>query len=177
MTWPNFKQFVKSSRDIIEWQMFLMHINFFSPAFCLKMPRCVVVNCHCGYDGFIPPTGLRWFKIPKSKARRDQWEFRIHRQDFKITDDTRVCSVHFKEDDYIPTAENKDSSGRQRFSSRHVFTNFRSANLWIFQPNIKYYLFWFSQMQLRKNALLANRIFVFFFNSKILVKKIVDSYL
>ena len=69
------------------------------------MPRCAVVNCHCGYNGF--PTPVRWFKVPKSQARRDQWEFRMNRKDFKITEHTQICSIHFKEDDYIPECENK----------------------------------------------------------------------
>ena len=81
------------------------------------MPRCAVVNCHCGYDGF--PTPGRWFKVPKSQARRDQWEFRMNRKDFKITEHTQICSIHFKEDDYIPECENKDSSGRKR-KKRHL---------------------------------------------------------
>ena len=81
------------------------------------MPRCAVVNCHCGYDGF--PTPVRWFKVPKSQARRDQWEFRMNRKDFKITEHTQICSIHFKEDDYIPECDNKDSSGRKR-KKRHL---------------------------------------------------------
>ena len=81
------------------------------------MPRCTVVNCHCGYDNFPTPNGLRWFKIPKAQARRKQWEWAIHRKDFVLSNDTRVCSIHFDEGDFIPEAQNKDSSGRQRKKS------------------------------------------------------------
>ena len=82
------------------------------------MPRCAVVNCHCGYDGFPTPKDIRWFYVPKSQTQRDQWEFRMGRQDFRITKYTQICSVHFKGEDYIPESENKDSSGRKRKKSK-----------------------------------------------------------
>ena len=82
------------------------------------MPRCAVVNCHCGYDGFPTPKDIRWFYVPKSQVQKDQWEFRMGRQDFRITKYTQICSVHFKDEDYIPESENKDSSGRKRKKSK-----------------------------------------------------------
>ena len=78
------------------------------------MPKCSVVNCHMGYNGFTASNEIRWFRIPKSNARRNQWEFRLNRQGFKVTNETRLCSLHFKEDDYVPESQNKDSSGRTR---------------------------------------------------------------
>ena len=85
----------------------------------LRMPKCCVVNCHCGYNGFPTPKDIRWFRVPKSQALRDQWEFRLQRQDFKIKNDSRFCSIHFKDEDYIPECENKDTSGRKR-KKRHL---------------------------------------------------------
>ena len=83
------------------------------------MPKCSVVNCHCGYNGFPTPKDIRWFRVPKSQALRDQWEFLLQRQDFKIKNDSRFCSIHFKDEDYIPECENKDTSGRKR-KKRHL---------------------------------------------------------
>ena len=83
------------------------------------MPKCSIVNCHSGYNGFSASSEIRWFRVPKSQARRNQWEFRLNRQGFKITNETRVCSIHFKEDDFVPESQNKDSSGRTR-KKRHL---------------------------------------------------------
>ena len=82
------------------------------------MPRCAVVNCHCGYDGFETPKDIRWFYVPKTEARREQWEFRLHRADFKISKHTQICSIHFQDEDYIPESENKDKNGRKRKKSK-----------------------------------------------------------
>ena len=85
----------------------------------LRMPKCTVVNCHCGYNGFPTPKDIRWFRAPKSQGRRDQWEFRLQRQYFKIKNDSRFCSIHFKDEDFIPECENKDTPGRKR-KKRHL---------------------------------------------------------
>ena len=92
----------------------------FSPlVFGFKMPKCSVVNCHSGYRGFPTQNDIRWFRFPKAQAKREQWEFRLHRKDFKVSNETRICSLHFQAEDYIPDTENRDSSGRIR-KKRHL---------------------------------------------------------
>ncbi|XP_078482097.1 protein MBD-R2-like isoform X2 [Ciona intestinalis] len=57
-------------------------------------------------------TSLSFHRMPKDEQMRKQWVVKIRRDvgpNFKITSKTRVCSKHFKEEDFRPP----DNSGRR----------------------------------------------------------------
>ena len=83
------------------------------------MPSCSVVTCKSGYHAHCTPKEVQWFQFPvenfrnHSKVLLDKWKSRLNRKDFIPTKHTRICSLHFKNGDYIPESENKDRFGRK----------------------------------------------------------------
>ena len=85
------------------------------------MPACVVLTCSNGYKGHNTPNDIRWFKLPESQSLRGRWLFEIHRENEKNfnTKHARICSEHFRPDDFLNEDENCDSKGRKR-KLRHL---------------------------------------------------------
>ena len=81
------------------------------------MPTCCVIKCP---NGSSSANSCRSFNFPPetSPALRKEWLERINRQGYQITDNSRVCELHFAAEAYIPESENKDAYGRQRKKSR-----------------------------------------------------------
>ena len=83
------------------------------------MPTCTVVTCKSGYHAHPTPKEVQWFHFPlenfrnNSKVLLDKWKSRLNRNDFTPTKHTRICSLHFKNEDYIPELENVDKFGRK----------------------------------------------------------------
>ena len=49
----------------------------------------------------------------KSESQRRKWIFRIKRKDFVPTGNSQICSLHFKDEDFVPEEKNVDSRGRK----------------------------------------------------------------
>ena len=83
------------------------------------MPKCSVVTCKSGYDTHCTPKDVRWFHFPlqnfrnHSKVLLEKWKSRLNRIGFIPTKHTQICSLHFKNEDYIPESENVDRFGRK----------------------------------------------------------------
>ena len=83
------------------------------------MPSCSVVTCKSGYHAHCTPKEVQWFLFPlenfrnNSKVLLEKWKSRLNRKDFIPTKNSRICSLHFKNEDYIPESENKDRFGRK----------------------------------------------------------------
>ena len=83
------------------------------------MPSCSVVTCKSGYHAKSTPKYVQWFLFPlensrnNSKVLLEKWKSRLNRKDFIPTKNSRICSLHFKNEDYIPESENKDRFGRK----------------------------------------------------------------
>ena len=80
------------------------------------MPACVAITCSNGYKGHDTPKEIRWFKLPTSPSLRGRWLFQIHREDEQNfnTQHARICSDHFRPDDFLNEDQNCDSKGRKR---------------------------------------------------------------
>ena len=80
------------------------------------MPACVAITCSNGYKGHNTPKDIRWFKLPTSPSLRGRWLFQIHRENEKNfnTEHARICSQHFRPDDFLNEDQNIDSKGRKR---------------------------------------------------------------
>ena len=81
------------------------------------MPKCCVMTCKNGYDSQKEntPLNLRWFSLPKSEALRGRWLFQIHREDeASFTRFARICSAHFRPEDFLTEDQNIDNQGRKR---------------------------------------------------------------
>ena len=48
--------------------------------------------------------------------------FKVHRANFKVNENTRICSLHFLPDDYVPEAENRDKFKR-KYKKPHLKEN------------------------------------------------------
>ena len=83
------------------------------------MPSCSVVTCKSGYHAHCTAKEVQWFHFPlqnfrnNSKVLLDKWKSRLNRKDFIPTKHSRICSLHFKNEDYIPESENVDKFGRK----------------------------------------------------------------
>ena len=83
------------------------------------MPSCSVVTCKSGYHAKSASKYVQWFLFPlensrnNSKVLLEKWKSRLNRKDFIPTKHSRICSLHFKNEDYIPESENKDRFGRK----------------------------------------------------------------
>ena len=83
------------------------------------MPSCSVVTCKSGYHAHCTPKEVQWFLFPlensrnNSKVLLEKWISRLNRKDFIPTKNSRICSLHFKNEDYIPESENVDRFGRK----------------------------------------------------------------
>ncbi|MCP4486156.1 MAG: THAP domain-containing protein [Gammaproteobacteria bacterium] len=67
------------------------------------MPRCVALNCKSGYDSHPTPKTVTFHKFPwKNPDLLKRWEKNLHRADFALTKNSRICSLHFSEADFQP---------------------------------------------------------------------------
>ena len=48
--------------------------------------------------------------------------FKVHRANFKVTENTRICLLHFLPEDYVPEAENFDKFKR-KYKKPHLKEN------------------------------------------------------
>ena len=48
--------------------------------------------------------------------------FQVHRANFKVSDNTRICSLHFLPEDYVPEAQNFDKF-RRKYKKPHLKEN------------------------------------------------------
>ena len=96
-----------------------MFINIKSILLCeVKMVfKCCVPGCRSGYDG--TSDGISMHKFPSATGARSEWIRRIHRDSFSPNINSRVCSVHFKEDDFV-TARMDSNVSRKRSKSAIV---------------------------------------------------------
>ena len=82
------------------------------------MPSCAVVNCSNGSgrnektheDG----TKATLYQIPPTEGLQKQWEEMINRKDFKVKQNTIVCSLHFEADAFVDEDLNHDKRKRKR---------------------------------------------------------------
>ena len=82
------------------------------------MPTCAVVNCSNGSgrnektheDG----TKATLFQVPPTEGLQKQWEEQINRKDFKVKQNTIVCSLHFEADAFVDEDLNHDKRNRKR---------------------------------------------------------------
>ena len=86
------------------------------------MPTCCVPNCRSGYDAHDTEetegqSTLSFHRFPLKEPLKSIWLRSIHRNDFTPTSYTRVCSVHFCNDDY--KQDSTDSNQRRRRKRRN----------------------------------------------------------
>lgn len=82
-----------------------------------NMPTCCVPGCRSGYASSTTPSDITYHKFPKETGRRDKWVRCIHR-DFTPNDSHRVCSLHFRENDFKLTSTDSNSR-RKRTNPLH----------------------------------------------------------
>ena len=70
----------------------------------IKMPTCAIWGCNNGSGREKPREDGRiclLFLYKQTEAKKE-WVERINRENFKPTENTRICEDHFTEDAYIP---------------------------------------------------------------------------
>ena len=75
------------------------------------MPTCCVPSCRSGYSSSSPQSDITYHKFPKEISRRDKWVRCIHR-DFTPNESHRVCSLHFRDNDF--KIASTDSNSRRK---------------------------------------------------------------
>ncbi len=73
------------------------------------MPNCAAFGCTSGYDKSVKSRWpVTWHSFPlKNTKLRDKWVKNLSRKDFVPNEHTRLCSLHFKEEDYVTVTQDK----------------------------------------------------------------------
>jgi hypothetical protein len=68
------------------------------------MPTCAIWGCNNGSGREKPREDgrIRLLFLYKHTEAKKEWVERINRENFKPTENTRICDDHFTEDAYIP---------------------------------------------------------------------------
>ncbi len=73
------------------------------------MPSCSALNCSVGYHSAKLPAGVTLLRFPlKNEELLKLWLKNLSRANFRPTEYSRLCSLHFSEDDFV--TERKDSN-------------------------------------------------------------------
>ena len=63
--------------------------------------KCCVPGCKSGYDSIKPvPKKTSFFIFPTDPELRNEWIRKIQRPDYEPTQNSTICSLHFKETDF-----------------------------------------------------------------------------
>ena len=75
--------------------------------------KCCVPKCRSGYDSQTLGTSkISFHRFPSDQESKQKWIRNIPRQQWEPNDNSRVCSLHFKEGDF--QVESKDKRERQK---------------------------------------------------------------
>ena len=73
--------------------------------------KCSTLNCKSGYKSSETAPDVSFHRFPKDPDLLQKWLRNISRKDFILTDNCRLCSLHFKDDDFL--TEHADSNSRR----------------------------------------------------------------
>lgn len=79
------------------------------------MVRCSAYGCKSGYDSSRPAKSenISFFSYPrKNQELCDKWVKANPRQDFKVTNSSKLCSLHFHDSDFVE--ERRDSNNSRK---------------------------------------------------------------
>ena len=77
--------------------------------------KCCVPECRTGYDGPPGASNLSMHMFPsKEPDLRQQWIRNIHRDDQEPTLNHRVCSLHFRDNDFQIDSKDKKINRKER---------------------------------------------------------------
>lgn len=69
--------------------------------------KCCVPRCRGNYTG---DTKVHVFKFPRDHALRDAWIRAVPRENLTVTEHSRVCELHFMDEDIIRDATHTDQA-------------------------------------------------------------------
>ncbi|KAH7936734.1 hypothetical protein HPB49_003479 [Dermacentor silvarum] len=69
--------------------------------------KCCVPRCRGNYTG---DTKVHVFKFPRDQALRDAWIRAVPRENLTVTEHSRVCELHFMDEDIIRDATHTDQA-------------------------------------------------------------------
>lgn len=90
--------------------------------------RCAVAICNNFYDKRKGEENVSYFSLPKDESIRKQWIIACRRDDKFNPNTSRVCSAHFKEDDFVPDLKAKLLNLRPKMILKHTGKNYISNN-------------------------------------------------
>ncbi|XP_047110974.1 uncharacterized protein LOC124787987 [Schistocerca piceifrons] len=75
--------------------------------------KCCVPRCRGNYEN---KPRVAVFSFPKSTELQQKWISAIHRENFQVTQNSKVCELHFTEDLILKHSEYFDSSTGKKYS-------------------------------------------------------------
>jgi hypothetical protein len=109
----------QQKRAITTSQTYLVLRLSTAPIQFVNMPsKCSAVNCKSGYDSNKERhDGITFHRFPlKNKDLLNLWLRRISRVDFVPTQYSKLCSLHFKESDFLYNIVDTNKSRRKRYN-------------------------------------------------------------
>ena len=83
--------------------------------------KCAAINCRSGYAGEYKDPNITFHRFPvKDEKLLLQW-LKFARKDFKPSEHSRICSLHFKDEDFVnDSADQQNRRKRKRDSTKLV---------------------------------------------------------
>ena len=103
--------------------------------------KCRVPACRSGYQSDRAPQKPSMFEFPFDPSMKCKWIRAIHRENFEPSKSSRVCSLHFTEDDYqTESADTNVTRVNNRASSTLIRRKLKKSAVPHVFPNCPSYL-------------------------------------
>ena len=102
--------------------------------------KCCVPGCDSGYKSSASKGQVTMFSFPHDLSLRRKWLRNIHR-DFEVTDYSRVCHLHFREEDFEKySTDCNDSRRNARSDQKLQYRKLKPCAIPSLHPNLPSYL-------------------------------------
>jgi len=102
--------------------------------------KCAAYGCKSGYATNTDADGVTFYSFPDDSVLRDQWIRANPRKDFIPTKFSRICSLHFRDCDFIDVRQDSNKSWLKTKSEKPVRRRLREGAVPSIFSNVPAYL-------------------------------------
>ena len=85
---------------------------------CTMVNKCAAINCRSGYAGEDKDPNITFHRFPvKDEKLLLQWLKCIARKDFKPSEHSRICWLHFKDEDFVNDSADQQNRRKRKIDS------------------------------------------------------------
>ena len=86
--------------------------------------RCTAFGCKSGYDNHKPEDRITFHTYPRDQDLREKWISANPRKDFKPSNTATLCSLHFRDSDFVEKHSDSNLRRRRKYSSTKLERQF-----------------------------------------------------